>query len=160
MLQIKKLIEENYEESHNLFDIESGDKLFFKKIGWGINQLKIQLSKENNFSLGAFTNGQLVGFLIGDLINCQKDIEYEILLIYVKNDKRKLGYANKLLNEITKYFKDYKLKKIYLEVSSNNHEALELYKKNNFMKIGIRKNYYIFKNTRYNAFLLEKKINE
>ena len=53
------------------------------------------------------------------------------------------------------------LKKITLEVSKNNIPAINLYQKNDFYKIGERKNYYLFQNNlRIDAFILEKKINE
>ena len=85
---------------------------------------------------------------------------YEILLIYVNNHKRNIGYATKLLENIQLTLKRYNLKKIFLEVASNNIQAIKLYKKNKFKKIGIRKNYYLMDNNKINALVFEKIIDE
>ena len=53
-----------------------------------------------------------------------------------------------------------KLIRIYLEVAENNTSAINLYYKNAFKKIGVRKNYYKFINNKKDAIILEKIINE
>ena len=60
----------------------------------------------------------------------------------LKKKKRKLGYASKLLTNIPNFLQNKTMKKIYLEVASNNYQAINLYKKNNFRQNGYRKNYY------------------
>ena len=82
------------------------------------------------------------------------------MLVYVNFNYRKLGYANKLLNEIPISLKYNHLKKIYLEVSSDNLNAIKLYKNNNFVQVGIRKNYYSFFNSKFDALIFEKKFYE
>ena len=102
----------------------------------------------------------MLSFVMGDIISIEKIIEYEILLVYVNFNYRLLGYASKLLNEIPSVLKHRNLEKIYLEVSSDNVDAIELYKNNNFVQIGIRKNYYYITKKKSDALLFEKKINE
>ena len=107
------------------YELIKFDKLYykdFKKIGWTFNQIKKQLSKENNLSVGAFENNILNGFILGDIISIEKDMEYEILMIYVKFADRRKGIAANLLDFIEKEEKG--LKKIYLEVSNNNNNAI------------------------------------
>ena len=160
MLKIKKLFNQNFSECYDLIALNINDRIFFENLGWGINQFKNQLLKENNFSLALFSDDLMVSFMLGDIITIEKIIEYEILLIYVNFEKRKLGYASKLLNEIPLILNKNNLKKIYLEVSSDNHNAIKLYKKNSFVHIGTRKNYYQDINKKIDAHLFEKKIYE
>ena len=118
------------------------------------------MSNVNNLGYGLFEKDTLQGFVIGQLIRVEKILEYEILLIYIKENKRKLGYASKLLNEIPTLLQKKNLKKIYLEVASNNFRAINLYKKNNYKKKGIRKKYYSIANKKIDAFFFEKNLNE
>ena len=55
----------------------------FLNMGWSARQIINQLSKNTNFSYGAFYNESLVSFILGDLFNIEKISEYEILLVYV-----------------------------------------------------------------------------
>ena len=71
-----------------------------------------------------------------------------------------MGYATKLLENIQLTLKKNNLKKMFLEVASNNYQAIKLYKKNKFKKIGIRKNYYLMDNNKIDAFIFEKIIDE
>lgn len=144
----------------NLINNNVYDSEYFKKLGWSENQYRLQFLKKINLGLGLFKNNKLQGFILGDLINIEKEIEYEILLIYVNKDNRKLGYASMLLNEIPVYFREKILNKIYLEVASSNLSALNLYKKNEFQKTGYRKEYYLINDKRIDAYFFEKKINE
>ena len=136
------------------------DLKYFKRLGWNFNQFKSQILKEINYGLGLFNGHTLEGFLLGDLITIEKTTEYEILLIYVNKKKRNLGYATKLLNNIQITLKKKNLKKIFLEVATNNYQAIKLYEKNKFEKNGIRKNYYLMDNNKIDAFFFEKIIYE
>lgn len=73
----------------------------------------------------------------------------ELNFIYVINEYRKLGIATKLLNVM--FDNDYE--NITLEVSVLNDSAINLYKKNNFEIIGIRKGYY----NGTDAYLMERR---
>ncbi|MDC1296543.1 GNAT family N-acetyltransferase [Alphaproteobacteria bacterium] len=158
MLKIYQSSLSDYKICYNLIDGISGDLNYFKNLGWSLDQFKLQLKKENNLGLLIYNNKILQGFLIGDIIQIEKEIEYEIFLIYIKIESRMLGYATKLLNYIPLIYNNKSLKKIYIEVASNNIPAIDLYKKNNFNQISIRKNYYIIKNKKIDACLYQKKL--
>ena len=160
MLKIKKLLPSNYFDCSDLIEINKEDSIYFKKLGWSRDQFKNQLVKRNNFSLALFSNDLMISFVVGDIISIEKIVEYEILLIYVNFNYRLLGYASKLLNGIPFLLKHRNLKKIYLEVSSDNFDAIKLYNNNNFVQTGIRKNYYYIANKKTDALLFEKRINE
>lgn len=73
---------------------------------------------------------------------------YEIFEIAVLPEYRNKGIATKLIEKITLD------KDVLLEVCENNLSAINLYKKNNFKEISIRKNYYNDKN----AIIMKKEM--
>lgn len=129
--QCIELISQNYK-----------DNIYFQDIGWGKDQYLKQIIKNNNFSLGVMNNKQLIGFILGDLIIVENTIEYEILLLYIETNYRKKGYATFLIENIVISNFKYPLNKIILEVNSSNKKAINLYEKNFFQCVGVRKNYY------------------
>ena len=160
MSKVVKISLNHYKNCYNLLCNDNGDLHYFKKLGWSLNQFKVQISKYNNYGLGIFNDNLLEGFLLGNVLTIEKKIEYEILLLYVTTNKRRLGHATKLLDCIFRISNINILKKIYLEVASNNLHAIKLYKKNKFIQIGIRKNYYFFENKKIDAYCFEKIIND
>ena len=143
----------------NCFDLLSSnllEKQYFNQLGWTFKEFEKQFTNETNFSLGLFSNNIIEAFIVGNLIKIKNIFEYEILIIYVKEKKRKLGYASKLLTNIPNFLQNKTMKKIYLEVASNNYQAINLYKKNNFRQNGYRKNYYNIYEKKINAILFEK----
>jgi ribosomal protein S18 acetylase RimI-like enzyme len=160
LIKIKKILFDHASYCDNLLNKNISDLIHFRSLGWNFNQLKLQILKEINYGLGLFNGHTLEGFLLGDLITVEKMTEYEILLIYVNSRTRNLGYATKLLENACLTLKKKNLKKIFLEVASNNHQAIKLYKKNKFKKIGIRKNYYLMENNKIDAVFFEKIIDE
>ncbi len=152
----------------NYRELNKADKIFFdnfiynegKKyesflnMGWSKNQIISQLNKNSNLSFGAFYNETLVSFVLGDLFNIEKISEYEILLIYVSKKFRKQGIGTKLINKIEE--NNSYLKKIYLEVSKNNFEAISFYTKMKFKIIYKRKNYFIIENKKIDALAMSR----
>ena len=64
--------------------------------------------------------------------------EIEIIRIGIIKYYQRRSYGSLLIDELKKL----DVKKIYLEVSVQNKEAINFYLKNGFQKIGIRKGYY------------------
>ena len=159
MKKVSILRAQDFSKCFNLLDNNNGDKEYFSKIGWKLNQFEQQILKDNNFSIGIFRENILIGFVLGDLINLKKEIEYEILILYVNPTHRNLGFASKLIKNISLLLKEKNLKKIYLEVASNNISAIKLYNRNKFIKVGVRKKYYSI-SKKIDAYIFEKKINE
>ena len=97
--------------------------------------------------------------VIGNLIKFDNFSEYEIYIIYIDTQYRKLGYGTELISIITDFPYNFPLRKITLEVSEKNKKAVNFYKKNKFNLIGVRKNYYVIKNKKKeNALIFEKLI--
>jgi ribosomal-protein-alanine N-acetyltransferase len=83
---------------------------------------------------------QLQGFLLLRVIEDQA----EILSFGVKTRVRRNGMGKYLIEQAKKFSTVHQLKSIFLEVAETNRNAVGFYKKQGFLKIGIRKNYYIF----------------
>ena len=64
--------------------------------------------------------------------------EIEIIKICIVKSNQRKNYGSILINEIKKL----NIKKIFLEVSIENVNAINFYLKNGFQKIGVRKAYY------------------
>ena len=83
---------------------------------------------------------QLQGFLLLRVI----EDEAEILSLGVKTTVRRNGIGKYLIERAKFFSAVYQIKSILLEVAETNRSAVEFYKKQGFLKVGIRKNYYIF----------------
>ncbi|MCQ2748898.1 MAG: ribosomal protein S18-alanine N-acetyltransferase [Clostridia bacterium] len=68
--------------------------------------------------------------------------EATIMSIATKDEFRKKGFAQKLLDETFERLNEKEIKKIFLEVRSENKSAIALYEKNNFKQMSVRHNYY------------------
>ena len=160
MSKISFISLEHCKNCYNLIRLSNKEFDYFKGLGWCYKQFEAQLSKKTNFGLVIYNGNKLEGFIFGDLITIEKILEYEILLIYVKEERRNLGYASKLIQSLSSSIKKKKLKKIFLEVAANNKKAIELYRKNKFKYLTSRKNYYKDKDKKIDAHLFEKIIYE
>lgn len=97
-------------------------------------------------------NGEVVGFYIANYILD----EAELYTIAVREDYRGQGIGGKLLRHLEERSRKKKMKKIFLEVSTKNDKAIDLYKKFSFKKVGLRKNYY--NKTNEDAYIMRKDI--
>lgn len=94
------------------------------------------ISMSNNSKYYAYElNNEYIGFIcILDL-----DAELEIIDVFVMPEYQGNGYGDKLLKYI---LNNYKNRNYFLEVNVNNEKAINLYKKNDFEILTIRKHYY------------------
>jgi ribosomal-protein-alanine N-acetyltransferase len=93
---------------------------------------------ENNNPTVLEINGQIIGFLSYFYILD----EAELFLITVKKEFQGLGYGKILLEHLLNKLKENNVKVCYLEVSSKNSRAINLYKKFGFYEYSYRKKYY------------------
>ena len=154
MITYRKLLINDINFIDKLISLERDNYEEFLRMGWSTKEISNQLNKIINLSFGGFYNDSLQSFILGDLFNIEKISEYEILLIYVCKDFRHKGLGTKLLKKIKENNKC--LKKIYLEVSENNLAGISFYKKMNFKKIYIRKNYFSTQEKKSDALVMSK----
>ena len=90
---------------------------------------------------------KIIGFVIFYHI---KD-EIEIIKIGIMKSCQRKNYGSSIINKIKKLNN---IRKIFLEVSVDNTQAINFYLKNGFKKIGIRKAYYKSNKKRVDALRL------
>ena len=105
---------------------------------WNQNQWEKELEKDYINAMGIFLNNSIIGVCVIHKIYDEAEIRY--LSIHPSYQKRGLG--KKLINQIMKECKNENIKRIFLEVSIKNKQALSFYKNSGFKTIDIRKNYY------------------
>ena len=110
-----------------------------------LNFFNQTLSNENLKFVKLVLEKEIIGFLQFSLNKSDCDI----ISIGVNQKFQKMGHG-KLLVE---YLKSLNLKNIFVEVSTNNINAIMFYYSLNFLKIGLRKNYY--KKQKSDAILLK-----
>jgi len=121
---------------------------------WKATEINRFLMNENNFSISCSLNTGIIGFCM-----CQNILDsLEICLLLVKKEYRSRGFAKLIFEEIIRFCKDKKIKRIMLEVSTENKIALNFYKSLNFKKVGTRKNYYSNKFSFCDAILMDFKL--
>jgi len=98
-----------------------------------------QIELNNFFSQSAFRIWKIEQErVLGYMSFYQVIDEIEIIRIGIIKSYQRSNYGSLLIDEIKKL----DIKKIFLEVSVQNKEAINFYLKNGFQKIGIRKGYY------------------
>lgn len=105
---------------------------------WSEKSIEDMLKNENSYFIVAKTGEKIVGYISGIL----SFDEVSILNFAVLREYRNFGIGNKLLSFFIDYFIKNNVKKFFLDVRESNKNAISIYEKNGFEKIGLRKNYY------------------
>lgn len=131
-IEIKKMTIKDLEEIKE--NIETDFDEF-----WEYKTLQNELQSSNSKYIVAKNKyNNIVGFAgIKTILD-----ESELMNIVVKKDQRGKKISIIILDEIIKIAKSQKIKKINLEVKNTNTIAINLYKKYNFIEVGLRKKYY------------------
>ena len=91
-------------------------------------------ASQNHFKIWKIEEDRIIGYVSFYQV---KD-EVEIIKIGIIKSRQRNNYGSILIKEIKKL----KIKKFFLEVSSENIQAVNFYVKNGFKEIGLRKGYY------------------
>ena len=102
---------------------------------------------EDTIKIWKISTRKIIGFVIFYHV---KD-EIEIIKIGIIKSCQRMNYGSSIINKIKK-LND--IRKIFLEVSVENTQAINFYLKNCFKKIGIRKAYYKVNKHRVDALRL------
>lgn len=105
---------------------------------WNVNIFLTELKNENSTYFAAKIKDEIVGF--AGIWN--DTFDFHITNIVTKKNYRKQGIGSKLLETLIAFAKEKQTNSLTLEVKETNTQAICLYEKYNFKKIGIRKNYY------------------
>ena len=146
---------ENYHQQTNMYKISEITVKDLSKINELENHLNLNettlnffnqtLSNENFKFIKLVLEMQIIGFLQFFL----NESDCDIISIGVIQKFQKMGYGKLLIEHL----KSLNLRNIFVEVSTNNINAIMFYYSLNFLKIGLRKNYY--KKQRSDAILLK-----
>ena len=157
MNKISQINKEELSSIIKFIDDNSHEYSYFNKIGWNLNNIESQFNKVNNYSLGYFKDNNLVGVLIGDTIENDKEYDLELHILFVSKHQRRKKIATKLLNYIET--NNLNFSKIFIEVAEDNVEAINFYQKNNFVFLNFRHNYYRYNDKNIHAKCFIKNIN-
>lgn len=122
-----------------LYEIE---RECFKEEAFSRRQIASLLEDYNSIGLVAVENEKIVGFIIGMICVKRSASDGHILTIDVLPQHQRKGIGMKLLQEIEKIFIEKNVKTCHLEAREDNVEALRLYEKAGYKKIGKLRNYY------------------
>tara|TARA_B100000212_G_C27140570_1_gene433129 strand:- start:131 stop:568 length:438 start_codon:yes stop_codon:yes gene_type:complete len=129
-------------------------ELDFKSIKhWNKNQWKNELEKDYVTAIGIFLNNALLGVCVCHKIYDEAEIRY----LSVHPSFKRRGFGKKLIYEIFKNCKIANIRRIFLEVSLKNKQAISFYDHFGFETISIRKKYY---RDGSDALLKEKMLNK
>jgi [ribosomal protein S18]-alanine N-acetyltransferase len=137
------------EDIKSVFEIQQKQNLSY----WSIEDYQSEIDNNDAVFLVAESEDKIVGFILARLITTLKVAEIVNLAVVGKYQKREIGKI--LLTELSKILITANYKKIELEVREQNLKAINFYLKNNFIKDGIRKNFY--QNPVDNAVLMSHK---
>ena len=115
---------------------------------WNAHEFAQILSLE-----GVFAECHEHGFALARVI----DSEAELLLLVTHKMKQKTGLATNCLLKIEKKIVKNGARKLTLEVSESNKNAIQLYKKLNYKNISVRKSYSRDKNGKFEDALVMQK---
>ena len=146
---------ENYRQQTKMYKISEVTLKDLSKINVLENELNLNLTKLNfynqlilnkNFKfIKLISEKKIIGFL---QFSWNKS-DCDIISIGIIKKFQRMNHGKKLVE----YLKSLNFKNIYAEVSTNNKKAIIFYHRLNFLKIGLRKNYY--KKQRSDAIILK-----
>ena len=137
----------------NIEQVKKGDLLKLIEIDKGIFDYPTSIKdfenyfKEDTINIWKISTQKIIGFVIFYHI---RD-EIEIIQIGIMKSCQRNNYGSLIVNKLKK-LRD--IRKIFLEVSVENTQAINFYLKNGFKKIGIRKAYYKVNKHRIDALRL------
>ena len=105
---------------------------------WNQNQWENELKKDYVTAIGLYLNKSILGVCVFNRIFD----EVEIIYLSVHPSYKRRGLGKKLIFNVFKKCRNENIKRIFLEVSIKNKQALSFYNYFGFKTISIRKKYY------------------
>ena len=105
---------------------------------WNQNQWKNELEKDYVTAIGLYLDRSILGVCVFHKIFDEAEIRY----LSVHPSYKRRGLGKKLIFNIFKKCRNESIKRIFLEVSTKNKQALNFYNYFGFKTISIRKKYY------------------
>ncbi len=122
---------------------------------WSYSSFLDCMKKDYEFYV-SLEDEKVIGFFIASF----SLLEGHLLNISVAPNMKRQGIGNELLKKVENLSNKFGIKEIFLEVRESNQEAINFYKKNGFIEVGIRKNYYKLYEGREDALIFSKKLRD
>lgn len=137
IIDTKNIVFDTMKHIH-LGQIAELERLCFGDEAWSYMLMLGELSDDKKHYFVALSDDDVVGYVgYAHILD-----EAHIMNVAVKEDWRKKGIGNKLLECLLEDSKKREIRFATLEVNINNTDAITLYEKKGFSVGGIRKNYY------------------
>ena len=130
MINIEEINPKNSKSCYNL-DLKSIKH-------WNQNQWKNELENDYVTAIGLYLDRSILGVCVFHKIFDEAEIRY----LSVHPSYKRRGLGKKLIFNIFKKCRNENIKRIFLEVSIKNKQALNFYNYFGFKTISIRKKYY------------------
>ena len=103
---------------------------------WSLAMFVLELSKPSSICVGAFHDGELIGYLI-----CSRyHTVWHLMNLAVHEDRRRQGVATALIDHLLEAAGNHD--RYTLEVRVSNAEAIRMYESFGFRTAGVRRRYY------------------
>lgn len=103
--------------------------------------------------------GQVVGFLIGNVTNLANDCKAgHVLSLAVDPAFRRLGIGLALMDYFLREYKHKGAKRVFLEVKTSNHDARRFYARLGFEEVSIARRYYRMRGYTEDAVVMSREI--
>lgn len=120
---------------------------------WSLNQIQSALAHQASISFGLFIKTKLCAYILGSVVLDEAEIwNFAVLPQYQQK-----GIGSQLLNAFLSAVKALGVERIFLEVRASNVAAIKCYHKFNFLRVGLRKDYYKTSEGFEDAVLMELK---
>lgn len=124
--------------SSHLTAVAEIEKACFPNDFWSYEMLLSSFNQDNFVGVVCEDGGIVVGYATANFCIDEADV----LNVAVLDNYRRKGIGNSLISNLLNELKLKGVSKVFLEVRSKNVNAINLYFKNGFTKISVRKNYY------------------
>ena len=122
----------------DLGNIIAIENICFPTTAW-TKQMLVDAFNDSTCQISIIKNDtQVVGYSVLRIVGKEAEIDN----IAIAPNFRRQGLGKKLLNHLLSLSKEQNAEKVFLEVDTNSVEAISLYEKIGFKRLGLRKNYY------------------
>lgn len=149
---------ENDEKNWEISNTQTPFSLFLLKNYIENSHLDIYTTKQLRLVIEKSSTKEAIGLI--DLFDFNPQHHRAGIGIIIKPDFQNNGYANQSLQLLIRYaFKHLNIHQLFANVIVDNLNSLRLFEKNNFVKIGVKKD-WIFSNNSYKDEVIYQLINK
>ena len=108
------------------------------EISWSESQVREEIDGKGRLALVGCCHGMLVGFCFVRAL----DETAELLLIAIRSQVRRRGYASEIAKQIAVELKGIGVREVFLEVRKSNEGAIQFYRELGYIQVDVRRKYY------------------